>query len=95
MSGVCLSCAGSSSLLEPGRSMLLYWALVHLNGASVEALDTELGWKVFKLALDCNSEVMCLEGHIMSPQSVLADQVMIMLLPKIKIRKMCQFINIM
>ncbi|XP_018023641.1 HEAT repeat-containing protein 1 [Hyalella azteca] len=65
----------SQFTLDPSESMLLYWSLVHLNSESVKVLDTDKGWQVISAAFNVNKTIINLEGQLLSPQAVIAQQV--------------------
>ncbi|ROT71671.1 HEAT repeat-containing protein 1 [Penaeus vannamei] len=62
--------------LDVPSSLSLYYILLCFTPTTSRVLETEAGWDVFIKAINCSATVLNLHKEIVSPQSILMDQVM-------------------
>ncbi|XP_047485960.1 HEAT repeat-containing protein 1-like [Penaeus chinensis] len=62
--------------LDVPSSLSLYYILLCFTPTTSGVLETEAGWDVFIKAINCSATVLNLHKEIVSPQSILMDQVM-------------------
>lgn len=63
--------------LDVPSSLSLYYILLCFTPTTSGVLETEAGWDVFIKAINCSATVLNLHKEIVSPQSILMDQVSI------------------
>ena len=64
-----------SEKIDNAVSMCLFYIILQFSPATAHILDSSQGWEFFLKATNCTNDVMCVNNELVSPQTIILDQV--------------------